>query len=222
MQSQRARGGGTLCLSDKDLWSALSGTVASSEPCATSSSLTPVSSTRPVKNGPTAGTINHHGKHFGKHRGGKSSPPRSVNEDGPMGGWRGKYNGGYPTPVLNGGPLPAPTSPHHGGKRHNNLAKMVSRHHQATPVHGSRPKNGPGGVNGWGGKGGWGVAPPPERHPQQGPVDVHPVRAGDDWEPPATVRDEDDKHVRKSRHGGKRARPGKVTSDGWEPPVPRS
>jgi len=50
MQSQRSRGGGTICLTDSDFWKALSGTVASTESC---SGVKPVSdSDPPVKGKP--------------------------------------------------------------------------------------------------------------------------------------------------------------------------
>jgi len=119
MQSQRKRGGGTMCLSNSYLWKALSATVASTAPCSTMSALPPSNVDLPPPPGSGPSVVHE---------------SRTSSSQKPSGG---KHKPSHRHTVRQG---PAPRR--HGAPhaRHSRDAKAHPHSHGAETHHHSRPK----------------------------------------------------------------------------------
>jgi len=131
MQSQRARGGGTMCFADADFWKSLSGVVASTEPCSGAKSVSKTRKPTPVHASDSGGAPprghpaghsgpgpRHHGapshdhhdhdhaQHGGNHGPGGKQHGGGGGKHGHGGGKGGKQFPPRPSPKLSSGVHP--------------------------------------------------------------------------------------------------------------------
>jgi len=150
MQSQRTRGGGTLCVSNNAFWKALSGVVASTEPCATKA-VKSVSSSRGEDNNDST----DNGDETAQPEGPDNETPAPVEHHrhgGPQHHFRGKGHHGDDRHHQRQHGGHGQDKNHHGnGNQHRGWPHPGKHHDQGghnRPEHGGNNKHGEHGAHG--------------------------------------------------------------------------